>query len=756
MKYFILFIFIVFIQNISAQNPNKVDRSVVARPIKVENPEKIITEDIVQLAMTGDVIAHHYTLWTGKRVIFSNAALTKQITFIQKAPISHQQAADLLEKSCILEGLVFVPSGDNEVKLVVASAVKPQGLDLIIEEALLPEGDVVVSYLLKFKHISANDALNAFKSVGGNAPEHSAMTIIENTNALIITEKASMIRSLIKVQDAIDLPQSQVSTKMIELKHADAEVLAQSLLTIISAQVDGGTRVAQQGQTPHQNTPRNVPTPAAGNNAVPTTTNTQNQAQGNTVKQVSITADTRLNSVFVIGRPVDILFVENLVSLFDQPSKQRGFHSFKLKYIEVNEFLPVARSGIERTIGSTSAAGGASSSTQPSSSNRTSSGGEESRGTELADIERAEQPESFLVGKTLLVSDSVNNKLLVQGPPQSIEVVKALIDEMDVATEQVQITAIFGRYTMDGENSFGVDLARVSNGSSNVNSFAGNSGTGFPLVASPNSITTPELLPAAADAIMGLALYGQVDTNFFAFIRALESKGKFKLLSRPTLITKNNRKALFSSGQRIAVPTSTLSQATTGTTVSSNTNIEFRDVLLKLEVIPLVNSADEVTLKISFLNDNVIGTQTINGNSIPTIGTEEIFTTVKVPNNGTIVLGGLITERTTDNKSGIPILSSIPGLGKIFSSTSKATEKEELVILIQPKIIKGVRALEELHTTNLEDMEILREIQSDLLPRVNDTGKKKQRTLRKTKQNLSEDIDEDLNSPRSRFKGSRR
>jgi len=243
--------------------------------------------------------------------------------------------------------------------------------------------------------------------------------------------------------------------------------------------------------------------------------------------------------------------------------------------------------------------------------------------------------------------------------------------------------------------------------------------------------------------VAGLALYGQVGQSFFASLRALESNGKFKLLARPTLFTTNNRRALLSSGQRIAVPTSTLSQQALGggNAVSQNTNIEFRDVLLKLEVIPLVNSNNEVTLKISFLNDNIVGSQTINGNSIPTIGTEELFTTVKVPNNGTIVLGGLITESSTDNKTGVPILSRIPGLGKIFSSTSKVTSREELVILIKPKIIDGAAELADLQEYNATQSQIL----DDVLKNENNL-----------KENPSKTINKKSSSPRNRYKGRRR
>ncbi|MDB9741340.1 hypothetical protein OAB00_00655 [Akkermansiaceae bacterium] len=728
---------------------DKGNKKGAGKVVKRFDPNQLVEEDVLFPSMTADIIAKHYEIWTGKRVILTNAVMTRGIVFMQKAPFSYREGAQLLEKTCILEGLVFVPSGLGEVKLVVANEVKQQGLDFISEEDLLPQGDEVITYLMKFDHISAQDAQTALASVAGAIRPHGAITVLENVNALIITENSSLIRSLLDVKRVIDVPSAQVQSKMIALEHEDSEKLVEQLQQIMDIQLEENSNVSIDGNSPAPSAP---PAPQRGNPApanpgpTPTAEANNNQSSGGNVKKVNITANTRLNSVFVMGRPIDILFVENLIKMFDEPSSERNFYTYKLNYLPVEDFLPVAESAIRRIIGDID---GSATSAATGGTTRGGTGGTGSAEQTIADQERSEEPTAVLVGSTLLVADNTNNNLIIQGSPQSIEIVKDLIKQMDIATDQVQITAVFGRYTMDGEKSFGADFARVSSNTDSARSFAGNTGTGFPLIASPNSITSPELLPSAADAIVGLALYGQISENFFGFIRALESTNKFELLSRPTLITTNNRKATFSSGQRIAVPTSTLSQATGDTTVSSNTNIEFRDVLLNLEVIPLVNSNDEVTLKISFLNDNVVGSQTINGNSIPTIGTEEIFTTVKVPNNGTIILGGLITENTTDNKSGVPVLSSIPGIGKIFSSTTKNTTKEELVILIQPKIIRGARALQILQEDNREDMEYYNKVTNDLLPKMDKVP------TRKTQQNLANPAVE-TDSPRDRFKGLRR
>jgi type II secretory pathway component GspD/PulD (secretin) len=189
-------------------------------------------------------------------------------------------------------------------------------------------------------------------------------------------------------------------------------------------------------------------------------------------------------------------------------------------------------------------------------------------------------------------------------------------------------------------------------------------------------------------------------------IRALESSSDFKVLSRPTVYTANNRKAVISSGSSIAVPTNQFNSGTTG----QSTNIEYRDVLLRFEVVPLINSDDEVTLRISLINDTVGEDQTIGDLTVPTIGTETITTTVTVKNNTTVVIGGLVTEVERNSKSGVPVLSRIPGIGRLFGRTRKSVERRELLVFIQPKIVGGTNSQYDVQ----EDME--RRFADGLLP----------------------------------------
>jgi hypothetical protein len=129
---------------------------------------------------------------------------------------------------------------------------------------------------------------------------------------------------------------------------------------------------------------------------------------------------------------------------------------------------------------------------------------------------------------------------------------------------------------------------------------------------------------------------------------------------------------------------------------------QYLEVVLKLEVVPLINADGEVSLTISQINDTLVGTQLIQPNLVPIIGTEQLVTSVTIPDRNTIVLGGLISEEKNLNKSGIPFLSSIPGVGKLFRTDTNTTTRKELIVFIQPQVVADSPALQ--HTSLSEDL----------------------------------------------------
>ena len=650
-------------------------------------------------------VADEYSKYTGQRVLLSSATQDLEIRFFQRGPLTNRQAASLLVKVLDMEGYVFVPSGANEVKLLPkaqgSGANGPAELEGIIDDvANIPKGDDYISYFMKLNFIKPEEAVRTFtQSIHGLGPG-AKIAPVPNASAVLITGKAAFVRKLINQQKYIDVPTGNVATTWVSLKYADSEELATTLNEIMNTQQQRDTTagVTKVGNVSGNAKPK-VPGAAAPLPGV------QASAAGEDIP-VQIVADPRLNKIFIMGRPVDIVFVEGLVRAFDAPPNRNSFFKRKLRFIIASDFLQVAADALEAHNGTTSDSArrqnSSGSGQQRNQSNRSSNIGDRgnSRSSNTESVEEfnvSDVPESIVVGKTFIVADNLANSILVQGPPESVRIISELVDKLDGRPQQVMISTVFGEASLGNGTDIGVSLGAIARGGDR--DAAGSTGGGgrlpdFSEDTESGGVTVPGILSVAGlntaalgDFARGLNIYGRIN-DFTGVIRALESSSDFKVLSRPTVYTANNRKAVISSGSSIAVPTNQFNSGTTG----QSTNIEYRDVLLRFEVVPLINSDDEVTLRISLINDTVGEDQTIGDLTVPTIGTETITTTVTVKNNTTVVIGGLVTEVERNSKSGVPVLSRIPGIGRLFGRTRKSVERRELLVFIQPKIVGGTNS----------------------------------------------------------------
>ena len=150
---------------------------------------------------------------------------------------------------------------------------------------------------------------------------------------------------------------------------------------------------------------------------------------------------------------------------------------------------------------------------------------------------------------------------------------------------------------------------------------------------------------------------------------------------------------------------------------------------MKLEVIPLINADREVNLVIAQRNDKVGTTYNIGGNNVPSILTQELTTTVRVPNGSTIVLGGLITDDKTIDDAGIPYINRIPILGPLIGGQSKKSRRRtELVVMIQPIVVDSNSAMEKASAEEGAESELgkrARTMKEKLEPSPTPTPKKK-------------------------------
>jgi type IV pilus assembly protein PilQ len=159
-------------------------------------------------------------------------------------------------------------------------------------------------------------------------------------------------------------------------------------------------------------------------------------------------------------------------------------------------------------------------------------------------------------------------------------------------------------------------------------------------------------------------------------LSALESDGKAEIISQPKILTTNGNQAKIESGSEIPYQT----------VEDGEVNIEFKDVVLSLDVTPRVNPGDRIAMDLVIKQDS-IGQVLPNGEL--SIDNNELQTTVVVPDGQTIVLGGVFKTESSETVNKVPLLGDLPIMGALFRNKENTSEKTELLIFITPKLVRN-------------------------------------------------------------------
>ncbi|MFK2899820.1 type II secretion system secretin GspD [Dyella jejuensis] len=293
-------------------------------------------------------------------------------------------------------------------------------------------------------------------------------------------------------------------------------------------------------------------------------------------------------------------------------------------------------------------------------------------------------------GSIRISSVDANNQLLVRARPAQWEEILGAVKQLDMPPLQVQIETRVFEVDLVGDLQYGVQwyLQGLAGGSENSSGgyTPGNPeahrmiglGGGFGTSSSSTATTTYSGQPF---------FYSFLSSNgkFQVAINALESSSNTKTLSAPSLVVLNNQVAHIAVGDQI--PVNQTYYTGLGTTDTSTTvgQVEYIPTGVILDVQPRVNPGGLVYLNIDQQVSSTIGGANNQGNY--TIQQRQIATQLGVQNGQTVLLGGLIQQQNQDQTEGVPWLSDIPILGKLFGSTSKNKTRTELIVLITPRVI---------------------------------------------------------------------
>jgi len=678
-----------------------------------------------------DVLRFYESL-TGKKLIMDNFVTGKVNIFLSK-DVPRDEAIKIIEMSLLLNGYSLIPAEGDIVK-VIGTGKNPRttGVPIISDQTEIPSGDHVISYLFKLHYADPTELLQALGQYLSPPQPYTSFLALPKAGAVLVTENSSVIRTLAKIIDQVDVPPAEVVSEFIKLERADASKVVDMLKDVF----EKTEKQAQPGQPGYRPGVR----PVGGANVPPpqTVSVETSELAGLTalteesviVGKIKLEADIRTNRIHVITRPVNMPFIRKLIAQFDANVEFAKPVTRALRYISAADVLPVivqtltepgqpgagaeaaggaaqpGQTPAQRRTTAGAATGGGLASTTPSSG--TYGGGGESTlniSEELQTQPVDTTPKSVTVGNAKIIADQRANTIITLGNQEVVVKVQKVLDEMDVKAPQVALSTVIGELSITNDEELGVDwFAKYDQ---KVVGISRNTGVPIPGVTGASGATGStgsigSILDPAGLVNFGNALRTVTSgTNVFiaagnylaTIVHALESTGKFKVINRPVVFTSNNKKAIIASGTEIPIPVNTVSapvSTATGAVVNNGlgqqSNIEFKRVALQLEVVPLINSEREVSLDILQKLDSVSGSTVVNGNVIPNIATRYVRTNVSAPNGATIVLGGLITDQKQKTFSGIPVIDKIPYLGAAFRSTTYTRMRSELIILMCPEV----------------------------------------------------------------------
>ena len=655
-----------------------------------------------------DILAVYEKL-TGKSVIKRSSIFDGgSISLVTPTEVTRQEAIRLIESALQLNDYVLVKDEDmGTVRIMpedTAQANVQVGVSVYDKPESLPDNDIVVEYFMKLNYLDPIEAANLFSNHVGLNP-YGRITPVLNPSGLLIGENTSIVRQFVRLKKVLDIPSSDAKsiTEFVKLEYAESTVVAQIIQATMRTRPERSIRMEA--------------TLSSGGRR------RSGQESSDQEEPPQVVADDRLNRIMIVAKPADHAYIMNLIREWDKPIDNTNTLERPLKYLYVDEVLPVLVDVLQDTgVGSTSLPGGGTISTRQSPQASTQAStltGRLRRGVQVRDTATGTvsgdqdmlvtpldntAPISVSIGKTRLIADLQANSIIAMGPRESLTKISGLLDKLDRKPPQVYLSTVIGQLTLDDDVQFGVEyLQRFKDLNSNPLVRGGTAGliTRDALGNAIGDVRNNLLTQGVNAAIPGLNVYGQVGKSLDVFVTALESTSRFKVLSRPSIYAANNKKAVITSGRRIPVPTSSLTDFE-GDSANVRTNIEFQDVVLKLEVVPLINSDREVTLTMAQVNDTVVGEQRVADNTVPIIGTEKLTTTVTIPNKQTVVLGGLITETNEDTDEGVPIVSRIPVIGNAFKNTKRGTTRKELIVFIQPTVVEDNQDLST--ASNTEDL----------------------------------------------------
>ena len=253
-----------------------------------------------------------------------------------------------------------------------------------------------------------------------------------------------------------------------------------------------------------------------------------------------------------------------------------------------------------------------------------------------------------------------------------------MITKLDTIQKQVLIESMIIDVALGDDKTFGVSLRERKQRIDPITKVGGLQ-SALASALGPAAFTDTTITGATS----GFNYYGFLGANWEVAVNAIKNDSRVSMLSRPRIQTTHARSASLFIGERRPVVTGTITDISGGT----SSNYQLQQIGITLEITPFINDDGLVVMDIYQQIQDIIGTQTINGNAVPITTDREANAKVAVQDGEMIVLGGFIKSKTTSTMGGVPVLRDIPLLGFLFENSYDSNERSELIVLLRPTVL---------------------------------------------------------------------
>ncbi len=638
-------------------------------------------------------VLEYYAQNLAKRSIISAPNLAGVIYFRSQSDLTIDEARQALDTVLAINGIAVIPFGEKFMKVVQIATAKQEGLPFGGEGKSQPSADTLMTQVIPLKYAEATDVVGAIQPY---LHAYGQIIPLPKSGCILITETAANVNQMLEIVKFIDVPSAlRMETRVFVLEHAKAAEVVQRLQAIISETQQMGARASAPGQPTPQPARQPVRQPVRPGAPAAATGGSPASEESIVEGKVILTSDERTNKIFVLSRPSNFKFFEDIIAELD--SKVDPDVTMKvilLDYATAEDTASLINSLISGGTPTTTSRRTTGSSTTRPAVPPPPVAVSSSAGAGAADMGFLQFAQSVRI-----LPDPRTNSLLVMATKEDMLRIEQLIKSIDSPVAQVQIEVIIAEVTLNNELDVGVNLFKRLFDEGQV-SQAGVSGTGgtapiqLPKASDLTSALISNLPSAAAFAGSGGLTYFATFQNLKldAVLHALARTSKGKVLSTPVIQTMDNQEASILVGESVPVPVSQISSlvGNTGTLATGqlNSNIEYKDAAIELKVTPRINPNGYVRMDIEQKINDFGAPVLVNGTPVPTISKREAKSSVAVQDGSTIALGGLIKENKSVSETKVPFFGDIPFLGQIFKSKTTGKIRNELIIFIRPVVMR--------------------------------------------------------------------